>query len=139
MTPEKRFENQIKAWFHRSGIYPAGCLEHKMKVDPVGWYTKVWGGGYQRSGIPDIVACVKGIFVAIEVKSSTGHPSELQKLNIRRINEAGGVAVVLWPEGFEEFKSMIKEVVACDGHLAELAHLKNVHSNSKCDTLTSKI
>ena len=136
MTPEKRFENQIKAWFHRVGIYPAGCPNHKMKTGMVGWSSKIWGGGYQKSGIPDIIACVNGIFVAVEVKSATGTPSELQKINIERINGSGGIGVVLWPDGFDDFKAIVRGVIACDSHTVELTHLKDVHSSTKCDTLT---
>lgn len=46
-----------------------------------------------RSGVPDILACVNGKFVAIEVKSKT-KLSELQEYNIRKIREAGGIAIV---------------------------------------------
>ena len=33
------------------------------------YYIKVWGGGYQRSGIPDLIICLKGRFMAIELKT----------------------------------------------------------------------
>ena len=135
MTPEKRFENQVRAWMGKQGIYNAGTPEKKMKVPPVGWYYKVWGGGMQKAGIPDIIACVNGVFVAIEVKSASGKPSDLQKLNIKRINEAGGVALVLYPAGFEQFKALLREVIQCDGHTQELKHLKSVHSSIYCDIL----
>ena len=58
----------------------------------------------QRSGIPDILACVNGNFVAIEVKSSTGEPSELQKYNIRKISESKGYAIITYPEDFDKLK-----------------------------------
>ena len=35
------------------------------------YYIKVWGGGYQRSGIPDLIICLKGKFMAIELKTDT--------------------------------------------------------------------
>lgn len=58
----------------------------------------------QRAGIPDILACVNGHFVAIEVKSSTGEPSELQKYNVRKIKESKGYAIVTYPEDFDKLK-----------------------------------
>lgn len=64
-----------------------------MNAPMVGWYTKIWGGGFQKSGIPDILACVNGVLLAVEVKASNGRPSELQKLNISRINKSGGIGV----------------------------------------------
>ena len=76
-----------------------------MTVPPIGWYTKIWGGGYQKSGIPDVIACIKGQFVTVEVKAQNGRPSELQKLNTNRIRDSGGSAVFLYPSGFEQFKT----------------------------------
>lgn len=105
MAEEKLFEGKLKKWFHSVGIYPAGYGEEKMIVPQVGWYTKIWGGGYQKAGIPDIIACVKGQFVTVEVKASGGRPSELQKLNNDRIRTCLGSACFLYPTGFEDFKN----------------------------------
>lgn len=107
MAQEKTFENKVKKYFHSVGIYPAGFPKDKMTVAPAGWYVKIWGGGYQKSGIPDILACVNGYFVGIEVKAQDGKPSELQLLNVQRINDAGGFAFVLYPSKFAEFKAFI--------------------------------
>lgn len=136
MAGEKLFENRIKKYFHSIGIYPAGYATDKMDVAMVGWYTKIWGGGYQKSGIPDILCCVNGIMVAVEVKASNGRPSELQKLNVKRINKSGGIALFLYPEGFELFKTLMQEVIKCNTHTVELAALKSVNSSTKCSILT---
>lgn len=132
MAAEKNFEERIKKYFHSVGIYPAGFATDRMTAPMVGWYTKIWGGGFQKSGIPDILACVNGLFMAIEVKASNGTPSELQKLNISRINKSGGVGVFLYPEGFETFKGLLKGVINCDTHTAALIALKNASVNTKC-------
>lgn len=132
MADEKLFEGQIKKYLHSIGIYPAGFPIDRMKVEMVGWYTKIWGGGYQKSGIPDILCCINGVFVAIEVKASSGRPSELQKLNVKRINKSGGIAVFLYPEGFEQFKEIVKGVIECGTHTAALIALKGVNSSTKC-------
>lgn len=68
---------------------------------------KFFANSYTKSGIPDILACVDGYFVGIEVKAQNGKPSELQLYNVRKIRESGGFAVVLYPSGFEEFKQFI--------------------------------
>lgn len=128
MTPEKQFEERIKRWFHQVGIYPAGYAKQKMKADPVGWYFKHWGGGYAKSGIPDIIACICGVMFGIELKAPKGRATDLQKLNISRINDAGGIGVILYPSGFDEFKSIVWEVIECSGVTAELILIKSVHS-----------
>ena len=132
MAAEKLFENRIKKYLHSVGVYPAGWPSEKMKVPLVGWYTKIWGGGFQKSGIPDLLACINGVMVAVEIKASKGRPSELQKLNVSRINQAGGVAVFLYPEGFEDFQKLIGEVIGCNTHTAVLSALKNASSSTKC-------
>lgn len=136
MAEEKLFETQIKKYFHAIGIYPAGYPTNKMKAPQIGWYTKIWGGGFQKSGIPDIIACVNGFMVAVEVKASNGKASELQKLNISRINAANGIGLILYPEGFEDFQKIIERVVRCNIHIQELTALKSVNSSSKCDIWT---
>ena len=111
MAEEKLFEGKLKNWLHSVGVYPAGYGEEKMTVKQRGWYTKIWGGGYQKAGIPDIIACIKGQFVTIEVKASSGRPSELQKLNTSRIRMAGGHGIFLYPSGFEQFKSDVTDMI----------------------------
>lgn len=91
---EKQFENKVKKY---------------LKQLPNCWFTKIWGGGYQKAGIPDILACINGKFVAIELKSDVGKPSELQKRNVRLINEANGYGVILYPKDFEEFKNVVSK------------------------------
>lgn len=89
---EKNLENRIKKWLKDNGIY----------------HFKYWGGGiYTTSGIPDIIACVRGHFVALEVKSSTGKTSKLQDYNLKKINDSGGVALVVNPENWEEVKTYL--------------------------------
>ena len=61
MADEKLFENRIKKHFHSVGIYPAGYPSDRMDAPVVGWYTKIWGGGFQKSGIPDLICCVNGV------------------------------------------------------------------------------
>lgn len=119
------------------GVYAAGTPEDKMVLDPVGWFFKVWGGGYQKSGIPDLIICVNGIFIGCELKSSTGKPTELQKKNIKMINGGKGIGLILYPEGFEQFKNIVKGVIKCNTHIQELNHLKAAHTSTSCDILTS--
>lgn len=47
-----------------------------------------------KAGVPDLLACYKGKFIAIEVKKPKGVVSPLQKVNIETINNIGGIAIV---------------------------------------------
>jgi hypothetical protein len=60
------------------------------------WCFKVAGGPMQQRGVPDIICCVDGAFVALEVKRpGLGRLTDLQALTIERIRDAGGVAEVV--------------------------------------------
>lgn len=64
-------------------------------------------GGFQRAGIPDIIICLKGKFVALELKTEIGKPSALQNYNIAKIKQSGGQAYILRPSQFEKWKEEI--------------------------------
>ena len=95
MAQEKTYENKIK---------------HFLKAKNI-WYYKIWGGGlYTKAGVPDIIACVNGRFVAIEVKSETGKVTALQNKNIEDIIKSGGIAIITRPSEFEDLKKMIGDI-----------------------------
>lgn len=56
---------------------------------------KEHGGVYGTAGIPDIICCYNGRFIAFEVKTEKGRATELQKATIAKINDSGGVAVIV--------------------------------------------
>lgn len=95
MAAEKLFENKIKKHLEEQGA----------------WFVKYWAGAkFTRSGVPDILCCLNGMFLAIEVKASNGRPSELQLDTINEIRKADGVAIVLYPEQFNTFKRLVKVI-----------------------------
>lgn len=94
MASEKNFENKVKKFIESEG----------------GWQVKFFANAFTKSGIPDILSCVNGYFVGIEVKAQNGHPSELQLYNCKKIREAGGFAFVLYPSGYEQFKKFVKDL-----------------------------
>lgn len=53
-----------------------------------------------KRGTPDILAVISGKFVAIEVKAPGGKASKLQIAQLKRIEAAGGVAILA--ESLEE-------------------------------------
>lgn len=94
---EKDFENKIKSFLKDQGA----------------WFVKTWSNGIQREGIPDILACLNGYFLGIEVKAEKGHPSDLQLKNIRDIRDAGGIAMVLYPDQYKKFADLMTIMSIC--------------------------
>ena len=88
MAREKNFERKVKTWIRDGG----------------GWVVKFHGDAFSTAGVPDLLACIKGWFVGIEVKADDGEPSELQIWTVKQIRKAGGVAVVLFPSAFSDFQ-----------------------------------
>lgn len=91
MALEKMFENKIKRYLKDKGCY---CVKYH-------------GNNFSTSGTPDILACVNGYFLAIEVKAPEGKPSELQLVKIDEIRKAGGFAYVVYPSGWGRLKDII--------------------------------
>ena len=91
MASEKSYENKIKRYLKERGCYR----------------VKYHGNYFSENGTPDILACVNGYFLAIEVKAQDGHPSELQLVKVDSIRKAGGFAYVAYPSGWERLKDII--------------------------------
>lgn len=106
MAAEKNFENRIKKF-----LEDEGC-----------WFVKFFANAYTKSGIPDILCCCNGYFVGIEVKASNGKPSELQKMNVRKINECSGIAVILYPNQFDDFKRLVHNLMIDEDEKAWMIH-----------------
>jgi len=51
-------------------------------------------GGYGRSGIPDIVACLGGRFIGIECKAGNKKPTPLQARELQAVKDSGGIAIL---------------------------------------------
>ena len=136
MASEKQFENKIKRWLESEGIYSAGTAQDKKVIPECGWYLKTWGGGMQKSGIPDMLICVNGFFISAELKGDAGTPSDLQLKNTAAVNGSNGIGVVLYPKGFERFQNIVKGVKKCNVHTAELNALKNAHLSTSCVIVT---
>lgn len=60
-----------------------------------------------RAGVPDIIFCYKGKFIALEIKDKS-KLTELQKYNINSIVLSGGIAVVV--KNIEDVKEIIKKI-----------------------------
>lgn len=114
MAAEKNFENRIKKY-----------LEKKN-----GWYVKFFANAYTKSGIPDILCCLNGRFIGIEVKQETGKPSELQEFHLQEINKINGVGILAYPSGFDDLKLILDKI--SENTNIDLSHRKNEKGYIKC-------
>ena len=80
-----------------------------LKTEPECFAFKEHGGLYGVSGLPDIICCYKGKFMAFEVKTTQGRLSKLQEITIKRINESGGMAFKV--TSLQEVKDVLKGVM----------------------------
>ena len=81
-----------------------------LKDLPECYAFKEHGGLYGTSGIPDIICCYKGRFVAFEVKNEKGKLSKLQEITIEKIRNAKGMAFKV--TSLEEVKEILKGVMS---------------------------
>jgi len=78
-TPEAKVKDAVKKILDANGVY----------------YFMPAANGYGRAGIPDIVCCVNGYFLAIECKAGNGKTTALQDRELDAIAGAGGVAILI--------------------------------------------
>ena len=78
--PEQKIQKSIIKWLEAEGHYVVKVISAS------------------RAGVPDILACVNGKFVAIEVKTpgTQNNISPLQAYNLDKINICGGHAIAAW-------------------------------------------
>lgn len=55
---------------------------------------KVWGSDHMMAGLPDIIGCYRGRFIAVETKMPGGRLSTRQVYVITKLREAGARVVV---------------------------------------------
>ena len=69
-------------------------LAYLKSCAPAVCFCSVPGGIFKR-GAPDLLLCVRGRFVALELKRPGGELTELQAESLRMIRAAGGIAEVV--------------------------------------------
>ena len=90
-TPEGNVKKRVKKQLDEMGIY----------------HFSPFQAGMGRAGIPDIIACCAGRFIAFECKAGKGKTTALQEKEISAIRAAGGMAYVI----NEDNMTTIKEVL----------------------------
>lgn len=79
-----------------------------LKEQQATFCWKEHGGPYGTPGIPDIIVCHHGAFVALEVKRPGGKPTKLQEATIQAIRRSGGWAFVV--HSLEEARERLDQV-----------------------------
>jgi Holliday junction resolvase len=93
-TPEGKIKDKVVAILKKEGIYYFFPATH----------------GMGRSGIPDIICCLNGRFMAIECKAGRGSLTALQAREIERVRSAGGAAAVVNEENIDNVPEWIRRV-----------------------------
>ena len=103
-TPEKKVKDAVKKLLVAHGAY---------------FFSPVTGG-FGTSGVPDIVACIKGKFIGIETKAGKGKPTALQEKNLINIMNTGGVAVLVNEKGIDALKMLLDAGLPDEGMFLDL-------------------
>jgi hypothetical protein len=86
-------------------------IDRLREVYPSAYLRKIHGSIFQHAGIPDIIGCIEGYFIGLEVKTTDGHVSKIQELEGLSILQASGIyGVVTSPE---EALGLIKHRLIC--------------------------
>lgn len=77
---------------------PEGRVKKAVRqvLDGLGaYYVMPVTGGFGRQGAPDFLVCLEGKFFGIETKAGKGKLTLLQEMNLKKIIDCGGVALVV--------------------------------------------
>ena len=83
-------------------------IRQYLATVPECFFWKEHGGQYGTAGIPDIIVCFKGRFIAFEAKAGKNTPTKLQAATIEKIRRAGGIAAVVY--SVREVKDVIAKL-----------------------------
>ena len=90
-TPEGKVKAHVTKVLREAGVYYFFPATH----------------GFGRSGVPDIVACVNGWFLAIECKAGKNKPTALQEAEMLKIRTAGGTTLVINEDNINELQGWL--------------------------------
>ena len=90
--PEKKLQDRAISYLKGRGIY----------------YLNLYGDGMSGKGKPDIIACIKGRFVAFELKVGSNDMQDDQKIHKLRVERSKGLHYS--PYTFEEFLIIVEDL-----------------------------
>ena len=89
---------------------PEGKVKKSVRqvLDGLGaYYVMPVTGGFGRQGAPDFLVCLKGKFFGIETKAGKGKLTTLQEMNLKKIIDCGGVALVVREDDVKYLPSLL--------------------------------
>lgn len=89
---------------------PEGKVKKSVRqvLDGLGaYYVMPVTGGFGRQGAPDFLVCLKGKFFGIETKAGKGKLTALQEMNLKKIIDCGGVALVVREDDVKYLPSLL--------------------------------
>jgi Holliday junction resolvase len=72
------------------------------------WHFFPAANGFGRAGIPDIIGCGGGWFIAIECKAGSNTTTALQERELASIRKCGGFAFVANERNLQELKGRLE-------------------------------
>lgn len=66
--------------------------------------------GFGRAGIPDIIACYRGQFIALECKAGKNTTTALQRRELAAIEDAGGIALVINETNIQQVDAVLHQL-----------------------------
>lgn len=106
-TPESKVKAKVHALLKGVGAYAVNYI----------------GGQYASNGTPDILACVGGRFVGIEVKAGYGKPTALQVRALRSIDAAGGLALCINEKTLEYLSECLHDIRKAESNWRSFEHI----------------
>lgn len=91
-TPEKKVKTRLKKQLDELGVY----------------HFSPFQAGMGRAGIPDVIGCYRGMFVAFECKAGKGKTTALQERELNAIRTAKGLAFVINEENVDNIKELLQ-------------------------------
>lgn len=90
--PEKKLQDKAIKYLDQKGIY----------------YLNLFGDGWSGKGKPDLLVCIKGRFVAFELKVGKNDMQDDQRVHKIRIERSGGLHYS--PYTLEEFIKIVEDL-----------------------------
>ena len=90
---------------------PEGKVKARLKkqLDEMGIYHfSPFQAGMGRAGVPDVIGCYRGLFVAFECKAGKNQPTALQEREMTAIRTAKGLAFVINEENVDQLKELLQ-------------------------------
>lgn len=100
-TPEKKVKDKVVKILKEFDVYYFFPATH----------------GFGRSGVPDIVCCHKGNFIAFECKAGGNKTTALQDREMQAIHKAGGAAVVITENNIDLVRAVLSSIDLFRGNL----------------------